>query len=372
MEFTCLPATQFHGGEILYIDDCDGTGAQQYFQSAFDLLGLGGRVDRYDVRSPSSAVGNSPASRVVDMFQQILPRYRIIIWNSGDLESSTIGDGDQVEKSNDYGFLLAFLDYLEGFGGVCLSGDNIGSEWASLAAADAISLRGRFLNFRVRVSDHKSISLPVSPYVIGTTGGCFDNIVGPDTLIAFGGCPLMNQYDVLEAEGLAVVQAVYDNFSGNTGAIIGQESLNFMGYTVRTLLSGFSYHQIRDHRVASVPARVNHLEKILSWFNKLTQAVGIDTPGHNFYLAQNVPNPFNPTTTIRFQLSESSPVSLIIYNVAGQLVNTLMNAHANPNVEYSVVWDGRDANGEPVASGVYFYKLKTNTVSETRKMVMLK
>jgi flagellar hook assembly protein FlgD len=88
-------------------------------------------------------------------------------------------------------------------------------------------------------------------------------------------------------------------------------------------------------------------------------------------LAQNYPNPFNPSTRIRYSLARNSQVSLSIYNVAGQLVKTLVNdtRTAGP---HAVTWDGRDDRGVPVASGVYFYRLVAGDFTKTRKLTLLK
>jgi len=90
-----------------------------------------------------------------------------------------------------------------------------------------------------------------------------------------------------------------------------------------------------------------------------------------FALHPNYPNPFNPTTNISFALPVDSKVSLKLYNVAGQLVRTLVN-ETMPAGNHTVTWDGNNSNGEKVASGIYFYKLNAGDFSKTMKMVMTK
>jgi hypothetical protein len=97
-----------------------------------------------------------------------------------------------------------------------------------------------------------------------------------------------------------------------------------------------------------------------------------------FSLYQNYPNPFNPTTTIRFtvhgsQFTVHGPIhtTLRIYNVRGQLVKTLLDEEKQPG-DYSVIWDGKNDNGEEVASGVYFYQLVIENNRITKKMVLLR
>lgn len=92
---------------------------------------------------------------------------------------------------------------------------------------------------------------------------------------------------------------------------------------------------------------------------------------NDFALEQNYPNPFNPTTTISFTLPASGKVKLEVYNILGKLVATPYDGIAGAGTT-SVVWDGRDGRGESVSSGVYFYRLTTDTFTDTKKMMLLK
>jgi hypothetical protein len=88
-------------------------------------------------------------------------------------------------------------------------------------------------------------------------------------------------------------------------------------------------------------------------------------------LGQNYPNPFNPTTTVPFTTERDDYVTLHVYDSSGRLVRTLVDRRlqAGPHRE---VWNGRDQDGNPVASGVYFYRLRSGGRSLTRKAVVLK
>jgi hypothetical protein len=88
-------------------------------------------------------------------------------------------------------------------------------------------------------------------------------------------------------------------------------------------------------------------------------------------LAQNFPNPFNPSTTISFDVPRTGNVKLSVYNIKGQLVKNLLDESMIFGPQ-SVVWNGDDNNNRSVASGVYFYRLETNGVVETKKMVLMK
>ncbi len=88
-------------------------------------------------------------------------------------------------------------------------------------------------------------------------------------------------------------------------------------------------------------------------------------------LEQNVPNPFNPTTTIKYSIAQNTDVSLVVYDVSGRRVRTLVDTHQRADV-YKVAWDGLNDQGARVASGVYFYKLVAGKYVQTRKMMLLK
>lgn len=88
-------------------------------------------------------------------------------------------------------------------------------------------------------------------------------------------------------------------------------------------------------------------------------------------LAQNRPNPFNPVTTLSYSISKPGYVQLRVFGVDGSLVRTLVNRDQKAD-RYDVQWDGTDDAGQRVASGVYFYTLKTPLFASTKKMVLLK
>jgi hypothetical protein len=90
-----------------------------------------------------------------------------------------------------------------------------------------------------------------------------------------------------------------------------------------------------------------------------------------FTLNQNYPNPFNPVTTIDYYLPRRADVSITIFNLLGQTVQTLVNNQQAAG-SYSITWDGRDNSGKTAASGLYFYRLKAGEFAESKKMIMLK
>ncbi len=98
----------------------------------------------------------------------------------------------------------------------------------------------------------------------------------------------------------------------------------------------------------------------------------IQTTPTEFALLQNFPNPFNPETTIGYELAESADVTLQIYNVVGQVVRTLMVSESQSVGRYQVRWDGMDDRGMPVSSGIYFYQISAGKFQDVRKLMLLK
>ncbi|MFC1785866.1 GDSL-type esterase/lipase family protein [Candidatus Neomarinimicrobiota bacterium] len=120
-------------------------------------------------------------------------------------------------------------------------------------------------------------------------------------------------------------------------------------YTVQALLNGI-YHE------RSVAATIT---------------TGILDYPSNYKLDQNFPNPFNPTTSINYDLSNDSYVTLDIYNISGEHINSLVD-ETQAKGSKIVQWNGVNKKGEKVNSGIYFYKLQANDFTKTKKMVLLK
>ncbi len=91
-----------------------------------------------------------------------------------------------------------------------------------------------------------------------------------------------------------------------------------------------------------------------------------------YSLEQNVPNPFNPMTTIYFELPEAANVRLQVFDISGRLVRNLLNGASLSAGRQDVVWNGKNESGQQVAAGVYFYHMSTGSFNETKRMVLVK
>ena len=131
----------------------------------------------------------------------------------------------------------------------------------------------------------------------------------------------------------------------------------------------------RGNIVSGPFQRIVSTDDIHNAFLSLQLTVG-DVRPKDTILAQNYPNPFNPETWIPYQLSKSAEVSIHIHNIAGHLIRTLdlglmpIGSYMTPST--AAYWDGKNAVGERVSSGIYFYTLQTPDFAATRRMVILK
>ena len=91
----------------------------------------------------------------------------------------------------------------------------------------------------------------------------------------------------------------------------------------------------------------------------------------NNILHNNYPNPFGPTTTIRFELIQPSHINLAIYDITGKLIKTLLNDKKECG-SYSLTWDGKDEDNKSMPCGIYLYRLEGEDFIETRKIIFLK
>jgi len=102
-----------------------------------------------------------------------------------------------------------------------------------------------------------------------------------------------------------------------------------------------------------------------------TKSIMIKPIPDKFVLHQNYPNPFNPITTINYDLPNRSIVNLVIYDIMGRKVATLLNEEKNEGY-HSIIWNTRNNVGTPVSAGIYFYRIQTKDFAKVRKMILLK
>ncbi len=129
-----------------------------------------------------------------------------------------------------------------------------------------------------------------------------------------------------------------------------------------------------DRNVAAGEAYLYKLESVsVSGLRVDERTIEVAVPIPDQYaLFKNYPNPFNPTTNIRFQLPDAQNVKLAVYDIRGSLVKTVVNNQTFPAGEHTVTWDATDNNGSRVASGMYIYRFEAGKFSKIDKMILLK
>lgn len=174
-----------------------------------------------------------------------------------------------------------------------------------------------------------------------------------DAVDAMGGAYLL--YDTREEPGYAGI-SIYDNDNDPRSAQIVYFPFNYADLTMPATADALLENAVRFLLQLECPAATG---------------VAAAVPPAQFELLPNYPNPFNPETVVRYQLSVISEVRLVIYNVLGELVRNLRQRREMPGL-HTVRWDGRDDAGRPVCSGVYIYRLETGRQTASRKMILLR
>jgi PKD repeat protein len=156
--------------------------------------------------------------------------------------------------------------------------------------------------------------------------------------------------------------------SGTVTAKVGTTTVTSYAFGTRTGSVGVGYNasnsDFDNYCVTSVVSAANDWEE-------MGDGVAEQTLPEGFALDQNYPNPFNPTTLIGYNLPSASHVTVEIFNVLGQRVKQLVNEPQGAG-RHEVEWNSTDQSGNPVASGVYFYRLTTSEQTLSKKMLLLK
>lgn len=394
LEFTCLPTG---ASDILYVDDYNGIGTpegnvQLYFDPAFAaVLSPYNMPDRYDVNAPASLLSNGLGSRAL---WQHLAGYKTIIWDSGDLSYGTIICPDALEsdKSDDCAILNTWIEACPDNANLWVLGSDVAKDLSGSASGSVL-----MQNCGVTLVDDSYYELSggcdttdgmhggKNITVTGTLGSpvLYSVANGRDS-VCLGSyydlwwndpyeCPEIKAFDVLAPYGPGIPCLEYPEYDYTQHfAGICNEDTNEAGKPYRTMWFGFSFQDTRICEIEWPNARNRIVWDVLGYFGHTLSwdPVGIETPRVSS-LAQNFPNPFNPLTAVRFSLMRKGPVSLRIYNVAGQLVKTLLDEVRDAGTQ-TVTWDGRNNGGRLCASGVYFYRLKAGEFIDTKKMVLLR
>jgi hypothetical protein len=366
---------------ILYVNSANterrsGPLSRLSFMYTLDQLGYHGKYDVYNVQGTGN-INNQLGGRA-NVAQA--SGYALIVHDAGR-NFGTVPDGvnlddakiNQAQWYRDY--LAQGTSGLAGTASVWFVGENLAEEYSTnpLFANDC--------GIASAVADQ---GLNVNPDVHGIANFTFASggvgtFIGNNFALA-GGCPGLANYDGLTAGGTAVATHRYaSGATTGTAAVVMNKNAVLKWNTV---LSAFPWFDIVD--AAGPPpvpqAEVALMSRVLSGVLPLacisgvnpvdlgdptTDAVPIRTALHACE-----PNPFNPTTTLRFDLAQAGRTRLLVYDAAGRLVRTLVDATLAAG-SHRAVWNGLDSSGQRSPSGVYFARLVSVESDIARKMVLL-
>ncbi|MBN1163518.1 MAG: T9SS type A sorting domain-containing protein [Candidatus Krumholzibacteriota bacterium] len=381
LEFTCLPTG---ASDILYVADADPVvnlddeevvSPRVYYNPTFEaVLPPTDQPDRYDVNGAERCLSNGLGSRA--HAEQLRLAYRIIIWDCGRLDQCTICDGvTGIDKSPDIQTLIEWMDISDHQTGLWICGDNIAEELITSGSPAGMELLYRcgvefvFGDYLQFTGSENCCCTEVYP---APSPGIFDAYPGVPFYI--GRPPECNSFDMLDKTPPADYALQYWDFEGNPYyAAIQNEDVNPGGNAIYTMWFGFSFMHILDAGEMIAPLVRNEImAQVMLWMGT---PVNMDITGEEIpqvnLLVQNFPNPFNPSTMIRFSLKDRGRVSIRIYDVTGRLIETLLDEFRDAGA-YEVQWTGTNNSGSPVASGIYFYQMRTGSYECTKKMVLLK
>jgi M6 family metalloprotease-like protein len=327
---------------LLVVDDSElGSGIFEYYSTTLDSLSIP-FVTRIVHSQGSPADSLHPFAR--------------IIWFTGQ-------ESEEILDSLD---LVGLREHLADGGQLLLTGQNI--------AEDLHNREESFLGDVLRVDWGGTGTLP---FAYGLRGDPVTDSIEMILSSGSGGANNQTSRDILLVQSGADPIAVYDTTNLAEAAAVridnpvDQSRIVFLGF-------GFEAVNSTSDLYAT---RVEFMSLMLRWLEGMPgiqdgqdQDMLVGLP-KAFKLGQNYPNPFNPSTTISFNIDRTTrtkqPVSLIVYDIRGRRVRTLVDSKLEPG-RHTIHWDGRNDRGQSISSGIYLYTLNTGGEMLTRKMTVLK
>jgi hypothetical protein len=310
---------------VLTVDDDDGDTLEVYLSSALADTGYPSMVWDTTARGRPSP--------------ELLESFWAVFWTTGGGSASYIGPYDEQSMT----------DYLDGGGNLFL--------------ASMEYLSSRVLT-PLLVSDYLHIdswSDDVGGFAVSGVSG--DIITDGMSLgLSDGPVPTSGIDSIVLGAGST---EIFSSMSSTKGLRVEEDEH-------KVVFTSFPFEDIKV--VNPAPSNQRALvRRIVDYFMIETGVEeGLDPEIAGFALGQNVPNPFNPMTTVRFSVpSGTERVRLAVHSVDGRLVRTLVDGGVGPGVHFRV-WDGKNDRGDAVASGIYFMRLEADDQVETRKMTLLK
>lgn len=358
------------------------------FMYVLDKLGFGTNYDVYDHMGMGNTNNHLGGRATIEQAQG----YYIIVYDAGNAESdgTIVPDGSDLDsqKVDQAGWFESWLAQAPaseaGFATLWILGSNVLEERPShplytnsMGTTLVSAAQGTHTNPDVLGQGSFAFESPWgSPSVDFTVGAKAEYSLS-------GGCSDFRDYDAQSA-GLGInVFRFADPFTGTTGdaAVVMNSNPSALW---NTILMSHPWRDMREdfgHRPGSLTSAEDLWRSVATavlpsgWECWAYEDFSDADPGagapRRTALYANTPNPFNPVTTIPFDLARDAHVQLRVYDVFGRLVRTLVDGSLERK-RHRIVWDGVDDAGTPVSSGVYFYRLETDGYTDAHKMIVLR
>jgi len=361
---------------LIWDDSGDPVLARQLIESMIDLgFGYKGQADKtivtdntfdfYATKAADLGAGNGLGGRTAG---GSLAAYTDLIYRSGINTVHTLSQGDYTrDPGDDISTLQTWL--AAGYKDLYLSGDGLASDLAENQGVPGSSWLYLVSGVDVTTNDMRPfISNQVSPLVEAESGNPVFS--GLEQWVVNGGCPTINTVDGVTPLAGASRLAEFTDPSGNAGAYtFSAATLNFFQSTNRIITMPYDLAQIADVEPESPLARSTKvLGDVLVYFG--FYGGGGPVPEVGSFSVTSYPNPFNPATRLEYTIDAPGRLTLKIYNVRGQLVRTLLDQDVQSSGH--VMWDGTDAKGAQVSSGVYFREAQLGQNVLVEKMALIK
>jgi hypothetical protein len=308
---------------ILVVDDDGGASYQTHLETAVTDNG-------YEPYTWSTSAKGRPPLALLGSFWSVL-------WTTANADGSAITAADEA----------AMADYLDAGGNLLLS--SMG-----------------YLSSRTGATAFTDDYLHIASWTNNTSGFIMTGVAGDPIsdgmALGLGGGPFPPS-----GSETIVTEAPADDIFAASGAV---KALKVAENEHCAVFLSFPFEDVKTADADPNNQRTL-LRRILHWFGPIPTGVG-EQPAR-LSLGQNFPNPFNPTTTLSFTVpADAGRVTLTVHGVTGQVVRTLVDTDGLPAGPHTAVWDGRDADGHAVSSGVYFARLSAGGHTRATKMALLK
>jgi len=378
-EFSILPITAtIEEPGILLVDKHDRPtpgeqrdylhSSEYYFCEALEILGY--EWETYDVEVPTgTANSEGPDFRGYKY-------YDTIIWLTNEFDSFTFWGVDQKN-------IINWLD--EAGGGNERNFLVTGNDWCYElmdSGVETLDFVTQWLATDYVADEVGDVMVDSIPTLREVAGGTTFMDHEDGACVLAGGCPTLMKFDVIQPYSGSGAETVAEYVKLDASTLPSGVAYTHPTLQYQTVALGFGVEFMQDNLDPStgyyntgVADRVNLMGNILAYFSKTPTTNPTDVPvdgGFRNILSHAHPNPFNPIARIAYSIREAGPVTIVVYNVAGKAVCTLLESELDAGTTGFVMWDGTDEVGAKCSSGVYFYRMVAPGFIDTQKMVMLK